>query len=53
MLILFLHNLVIVKMMMLMVLLMLVMLVLLVMMMKKNCVFSHTFYPNLPIFYYI
>ena len=51
MLIIFLHNLVIVKMMMVM--LMLVMLVLMVMMMKKNCVFSHTFYPNLPIFYYI
>ena len=46
MLIIFLHNLVIVKMMMLMVLLMLVMLVLLVMMMKKNCVFSHTFTPT-------
>ena len=51
MLIIFLHNLVIVKMMMLMVMLMLLMLVMsmlvmLVMMMKKNCVFSHTFTPT-------
>ena len=53
MLIIFLHNLVIVKMLMVMLMVMLLMLVMLVMMMKKNCVFSHTFYPNLPIFYYI